>query len=75
MKTWTCNRFTGFYPVGAAAVMLAETKEDALRILNRCLQSDLHLPGDAKLEDVREFPSDVGYPEVRILCDGHKRGG
>jgi hypothetical protein len=69
MNVYTCKTFTGHWPVGTAAVVHAETKEQAAEILN----DELHergLPGDAKPEDMRPFP-DLPVPQIRILCDGN----
>jgi len=70
MKVFTCNNFSGHYPVGTAAVVIAETREEAAEDLNHKLKSQHSLPGDAKPEDMIEFPSDC-RESVRILCDGN----
>lgn len=69
MKVWTCNKFTGYWPVGTAAVMYAETQLSAWKVLNDQLK-DNGLAADAKLEDILEFWTDGKYPKVRILSDG-----
>lgn len=69
MKVWTCNKFTGYWPVGTAAVMYAETQLAAWKVLNDQLK-DNGLAADAKLEDIIEFWTDGKYPKVRILSDG-----
>lgn len=66
MKIWTCKRFTGYWPVGTAAVVHAEDEVTAAEILNQELRLQ-KLPGDAKAEDMIEFSKD----KVRILCDGN----
>jgi hypothetical protein len=69
MKVWTCNRFTGHYPVGCAAVVYAETQQEAVDILNASLKEQ-GLEGDAAIEDMELFPCHPQWVEVRILCDG-----
>jgi len=34
MKVWTCNTFWGHWPVGTAAVVIAETEADARALLD-----------------------------------------
>ena len=74
MKAFTCNRFTGHYPVGSAAVVIADNPRDAANLLNGRLVCN-ELPGDAQEEDMIELcevkisdPRQIGL--VRILCDG-----
>jgi len=73
MKIYTNNRFTGFYPVGTAAVVRAESKEDAAELLNVELKA-CGLPADAKPEDMVLFADWSELVEwsdgVRILCVG-----
>lgn len=68
MKAFTCTKFTGHYPVGVAAVVIAEDQEDAADMLNSKLIS-YHLVGDAKPEDMIQFPANE-MESVRVLCDG-----
>lgn len=35
MRVWTCTDFTGHWPVGVAAVVVAETAEQAAAMLSR----------------------------------------
>jgi len=70
MKTWTCKGFTGYWAVGTAAVIYAETRDIAAELLNNALK-EKGLDGDTKPEDIQEFPSDKRHSEVRILCDGN----
>jgi len=70
MKTWTCITFTGHWPVGSAAIVYAETQDTAAELLNDVLKEN-GLAGDAKPEDMQEFPRDGRCPEVRVLCDGN----
>ena len=64
MEIYTCNKFTGFYPVGSAAVVEATSPEEAAEKLNAALVAH-GLEGDAKAEDMILFINGV-----RILCDG-----
>ena len=44
LKIWVNNEFEGFWPVGTAAVVIAETKEKASEYLNKELK-EINLPG------------------------------
>ena len=66
MKTFTCNKFTGHYPVGVAAVVRAQDTLEAAQKLNEALRQQ-GLPGDANPQDMLEFG---GREQVRILADG-----
>ena len=70
MKTWTCTKFTGYWPVGSAAVVYAETQSEAAELLNAVLK-EKGLVGDATTENMQAFPSDGRCLEVRVLCDGN----
>ena len=67
MKIWTNKKFTGFYPVGTAAVVVARDAESATEYLNLFL-AEAGL-GETTPEDFEEMPHKEG--EVRILCDGN----
>jgi hypothetical protein len=67
MKVYTCNKFTGYWPVGCAAVVWADDEQEAAEKLNLSLQNQ-GLMGDAKSESMLEFP---GLDHVRILNDGN----
>ena len=67
MKIWTNAKFEGFYPVGSAAVVIAENASDAADYLSMFL-SELGLE-NAKEEDMEELLFVDG--QVRILCDGN----
>lgn len=69
MNTYTCKKFTGHYPVGSAAVVRHESREEAARLLNDALKRE-GLPGDAKPEDMIPLAPDP-IPTVRILNDGN----
>lgn len=68
MKVYTCNEFTGFNPVGVAAVIAASSAAAAAKKLNKELKAK-GLPGDALPEDMILFHP--GDKDVRILYDGN----
>lgn len=68
MKVWTNNKFEGFWPDGAAAVVVADHASDAVDYLNHALK-EAGLPESAKVEDMKELLIRDG--EYRILCDGN----
>jgi len=67
MKIWVNNKFEGHWPVGTAAVVIAETEKDAAEYLSLFLRES-GLP-DAEPEDMELMPFEDG--EVRILADGN----
>ena len=67
MKIWTNNKFKGFWPVGTAAVVIADTATEAADYLSMFLQ-DKGLE-NAKVSDMEEMPFLDG--QVNILCDGN----
>ena len=68
MKLYTCTKFTGLYPVGVAAVVFADNREDAAETLNRELRLR-NLQGDAKPEGMELMLRNTGV--CRILNDGN----
>jgi len=68
MNIYTCNKFTGHYPVGTAAVVEAVSPDQAARILNARLH-DIGLAGTVADGDMEIFPAN-SKENVRILCDG-----
>lgn len=60
---WTCNSFTGFWPVGTAAVVRAATADEASTILADALRKQ-GLP-QKEAPEMEPFEGDVA-----ILCDG-----
>lgn len=67
MNIYTNNEFKGHWPVGTAAVVWAETPEQAADLLNWDLRA-VGLEGDALPSEMKIFtPSE----NVRILCDGN----
>jgi hypothetical protein len=67
MKIWTNNKFEGHYPVGSAAVVVAETATDAADYLNLFLK-EMGLP-ESTPEQFEEMPFVLG--QVEILVDGN----
>jgi hypothetical protein len=63
--TYTNNTFKGHYPVGSAAVMQADSQEEAARNLE-CLLSQAGLPQKIEPETMILLTE----PGV-ILCDGN----
>ena len=68
MKIWTNTEFSGICPLAVAAVVQAETADDAVELLNETLKAR-GLKGDAKSEHMVEFPTSLG-PVAVILVDG-----
>lgn len=66
MKVFTARNFPGHWPVGTAAVIVAETKERALELLNIELANQSLEP--AKEEDVE--PVRTLKESCTILCNG-----
>lgn len=66
MKTYTNTSFTGHWPVGAAAVVLADNAAEAAELLNTELRSR-GLPGDATAGEMEPLDRKV---RVTILNDG-----
>ena len=66
MKVWTHNKFKGHWPVGSAAVVIADTREEAGFILNEQLDR-MGLPF-CDPDQFEEVPLENGV--VRILWDG-----
>lgn len=67
MKVWTNNKFHGHWPVGTAAVVVAETPEQAAEMLRE------ELRGRGLIVQVlpEQFePLDTDAPAARVLCDG-----
>jgi hypothetical protein len=67
MKLWINTKFKGFYPVGSAALVIAETVEDAAVLLSKALAA--RGLGMALAEQFEEVPLRNG--EIHILCDGN----
>ena len=65
---YACNQFTGHYPVGTAAVVVAESQEHAAQLLNEQLKRQ-GLPGDANAKMMALVGQKA--PQAVILCDGN----
>ncbi len=63
MGVWTCNDFTGHWPVGTAAVVVAKNRDEAERLL----AAELTARGLGGAFNLEPLPSG---PYVRILADG-----
>lgn len=68
LNVYTNNQFSGHYPVGTAAVVVAQNAEMAADILNIQLE-DYGLPADAKEKDMNLV--DLYGGNSVILCDGN----
>lgn len=68
IKIWTNTEFDGYFPVGTAAVVIAEDAASAADMLNFILRNS-GLEGDAETKDMVEFDLVIG--NVSILCDGN----
>lgn len=66
MKIYTCTSFVGHYPVGTAAVVRANSKEEAAHLLEIALTAH-SLPQKVAPEQMEELPK-LG---VVILADGN----
>ena len=64
---YTNNKFTGHWPVGTAAIVVAPDSEQAARLLERKLD-EIGLAQDVKADDMEEFKLHDGM--VKILLDG-----
>lgn len=69
MKVFTSNDFKGYWPVGSAAVIVAENEEQARRMLNAVFM----VQGPKQYPDHRYtlVEIDTTCYQVSILCDGN----
>lgn len=67
MKVWTHNDFTGYQPTGTAAVVVANTAEDAATLLSAELDR-MKLPQHIRAIDFRE--TNTRKVGVVVLCNG-----
>lgn len=67
MKVFTNTHFRGHYPVGTAAVVVAETVEHAAELLEKQLKA-IGLPQHVLVEHMNEL--DTSSASVRVLRDG-----
>ena len=68
LSVYVCNQFTGHYPVGTAAMVVAESQEHAAKLLNEQLKHQ-GLIGDANANMMALVVQKA--PQVVILCDGN----
>lgn len=67
MNVYTCSSFTGHWPVGVAAVIVA----DDIYAARAALEKRLKVIGlDQRVDLTQLDPVDVEIASVRILCDG-----
>ena len=67
MNVWICDDFEGYWPVGTAAVIAAETEDEALALLDAELKEH-GLPQSASVT-VYRFSQDK--PQAYIIRDGN----
>ena len=76
MRAYVCTNFKGHWPVGTAAVMVANDRGHALRLLTAELDKHGLEPvkadaeGPLTLDDI-EGPLNLAAPGARILLDGN----
>lgn len=68
MKVWTNTEFTGHYPVGTAAVVVADTREQAAGLLNAALEEANLVPTATAEQFTRVVTS---RPHAVVLLDGN----
>ena len=68
LNIYTCDSFKGHYPVGAAAVVVAGSAEQAAELLNDELRKNHFLKGDAEPYMMKIV--DRGTPHAVVLVDG-----
>lgn len=68
MKVWTNKKFSGHYPVGTAAVVVADTVEQAAEVLNDALET-YGLSRTATPDQFEHLPTN--RQTAMILCDGN----
>lgn len=68
MMTWTCNNFTGHYPVGTALFVAADNIEVAILLIEKKL-NEIGLP--QKIDPQQLIPVPTHHRYVRILNDGN----
>ena len=68
LRVWSITSFTGHYPVGVAAVVVAKDAEDAAKLLT--VELSAHgLEQEIKAKSMREVPMVI--PMAFILADGN----
>ncbi len=66
LSVYTCNDFKGHWPVGTAAVIVAESETAA----REALESELESVGLEQTQPFTLVELHIGLPSVRILRDG-----
>lgn len=69
MRLWTCNDFKGHWPVGSAAVVLAENEDRARELLDAAIKGRSLPDGLQSDEPIVEV--DMGVEQAIVLCDGN----
>lgn len=64
-RVFVCTDFKGHYPVGAAAVVLADSESDARRYLSNALEFRKLPASEFTLREITDFYG------AEILCDGN----
>lgn len=70
MKVWTNTTATGYWPVGFAAVVVAETAERAAHFLNLKLAA-LNMVQSEPIKPAEMVEVDTTKVNVTILADGN----
>lgn len=65
MNVYTCNDHDGYWPVGAASVIVARSEDEARELLRNKLRSMKLGTGDFTLVEL-----DLDKEGVTVLCDG-----
>ncbi|MDE2105955.1 MAG: hypothetical protein KGL39_52520 [Patescibacteria group bacterium] len=69
MKTFYHKSFTGHYPIGVSAIIVAENAKEATELLNLTLKQDHALNGDAAEGDLVEV--DTTRQQAIVIGDGN----
>jgi len=67
MKVYFCTRFTGHYPTGTAAIIVAKSVEDAVTLINSELEA-IGLKQEVTSADL--VVVNTRKQSINILCDG-----
>jgi hypothetical protein len=67
LNVYTCNEFRGRYPVGAAAIIVAENEQEAVKLLEAELTKD-GLTQTINLNQLELVA--ITKPQATILCNG-----
>ena len=68
MKVFTCTEFTGFWPVGTAAVVVATNRKKAKELLEAAIKLDGLPETTIDSKDIVEL--NIDKPNAVILRDG-----